>query len=224
MAKQLLNGNTATPKSAQRSQSPEFTELLEDVIEKFCREKVSSGEWSEKTEFENRAIYELLIQIIGNLPVNQLDHAVARSFKNTVQKLPPNIKKHPRYRELTIDQILATNPSKTMAVNTVNKALSRIGVLFGWMNGRHGYISANYFARLGIKNLKRPHEERSVFSEEDLQRIFAPQDKYLHDYYRWIHQLGLLTGARVNELAQLYVEDIYSVDEIPVIDINDKGK
>lgn len=57
-----------------------------------------------------------------------------------------------------------------------------------------------------------PTKEERVFSDEDLQKIFAPETftdwarKWPHRY--WGPILGLYTGARINEIAQLKLADI----------------
>ncbi len=48
------------------------------------------------------------------------------------------------------------------------------------------------------------------------------QKKYKHPHYYWLPLLGLYTGARLNELCQLYKQDIFNHDGIWVIRIDDK--
>jgi integrase len=53
-------------------------------------------------------------------------------------------------------------------------------------------------------------------------------DYYFRNKHRkasqyWIPLLGLFTGARINELCQLYVSDIKEVDGVWVVDINGEG-
>jgi integrase len=63
------------------------------------------------------------------------------------------------------------------------------------------------------------------FNEEDLKTIF--QSKLLKDAERpadfWLPMLGLFTGGRISELAQLDVADIQKHGEIWGISINDEG-
>jgi integrase len=115
---------------------------------------------------------------------------------------------------------------KPMSTTTVNKNIIRISSLFEW-SSRHGYVDKNYFEGLVLKTKTRADEERSIFTKDDLKDIFKhviyTELKYKHPYQYWLPLLGLYTGARLEELCQLYPEDIYNDEGIWVIDINDKG-
>ena len=61
-------------------------------------------------------------------------------------------------------------------------------------------------------------DQRDAFDEQDLKNIFNLRklksesiDKNKSAYY-WVPLLGLYTGARLNELCQLYVNDIKEID------------
>lgn len=63
------------------------------------------------------------------------------------------------------------------------------------------------------------------FSDEDVASIFNSND-YLQGKFKrasdyWVPLISLYTGARLGEICQLFVSDIYEVEGIWVIDIND---
>ena len=142
-------------------------------------------------------------------------------------KLPANVNKNPLYREKTIAQVLALKPRDTLAVNTVNKHLMRVSALFAWAK-KHGYVRENYFDKLTLKKKRRAHEERAAFTETELTALFGTDQyrdhRFLHPHYYWLPLLGLYTGARLEELCQLHLEDLHEVDGIWVFDINDTGE
>jgi len=201
--------------------------LISQVVEEFCAEKKRVGSWREKTENENRAIYDMLIGIIGDVPVGSIDHALARTYKQALQKIPPNLNKLPRYRGMKILEVVESNPEEVMSVTTVNKNINRIATLFDWAE-KNGHVAKNYFSGLGLKVTKQAHEERSNLDNDDLLRLFSTKiftaKVYKHSYYYWLPLIALYTGARINEICQLGLADIREEDGVWVFDINDSGE
>ena len=112
-----------------------------------------------------------------------------------------------------------------LSTTTINHYLTSLCSLFNWAQ-KHDYVSANVFSGLTIKQKTKAREQRDAFDKQDLKRIFNLRklksesiDKNKPAYY-WVPLLGLYTGARLNELCQLYVNDIKEIDKIWCIDIN----
>ena len=62
--------------------------------------------------------------------------------------------------------------------------------------------------------------------KEDIKRLlksplYTTDMPTEHPEHFWIPLLGLFTGARLNEIASLYVEDIRNIEGIPCFDINE---
>jgi integrase len=212
IASSILGGTNSTAKNGENI-------TLSKLVAEYVEEKKRETSWTDKTEHENRAIYDLLVRIIGDVNLDNLNSNIARYYKKTLLKLPPNINKNPRLRQLSIEEIIDLKFEKVQAVNTINKHLNRASSLFGWAV-KNGYLEHNHFESLQLKKTKRDDEEREVFSPEDLRKLFKQREKYRHPYYYWLPYLGLYTGARIEELCQLYCEDIRQENSIWVFDIN----
>jgi integrase len=213
---------TTQPQQQTRSTS---SHSLKDVIKAYCDEKQVEKTWNKTTEAEVRAVFTLFIRIVGEVPLGDIGYETARHYKQTVQKLPPNLNKNSLYIGKTIEEIVAMDIDKTMAVKTINKNLNRMSSLFDWAK-KHGYVNDNYFSGLTLKDTRQADEKRSVFSKEDLKLIFNDpiftRKKYKHPYYFWLPLIALHTGARINELCQLHLDDIRQEKNTWVFDINDK--
>jgi integrase len=200
-----------------------FVPDLSLVIEEYCQEKILEDSWLPKTESENRAIYDLLLKIIPDKPIDTISYQEAKDVKTVLFSLPCNINKNPLYRTKTLEQIRKMAIKDTLSKSTISKYMGRYSSLFGWAKKQH-YVDENCFEKLSPKKNRSPHEERKAFEPSDLDKLFSSEiftkGKYLHSYYYWLPLLGLYTGARINELCQLHLKDIKQIDGIWVISIN----
>ena len=164
---------------------------LSQVLKLFYQEKTSDNSWTEKTAGENKRIITHFIQAVGDIVSSQIGYEHLNNYKQSLI-------------------------SSDKATQTVNKYLSRLGTFCTWCE-RHGYMGKNYAAGMQLKRTTSEYEDRDRYTLDEVQRIFNAlnvDDKKPHRY--WLPVLGYYTGARVNELCQLYCSDVYH----GVIDIN----
>jgi len=89
-----------------------------------------------------------------------------------------------------------------------------------------GFIEQNPIEGLiPTGNKGNSRDARHPFTPEDLQKLFSTEihtnRKMLHPYYYWLPLLGLYTGARIEELCQLYTSNIQVIDDTPCFCIDD---
>jgi len=219
-ARQLLGHQPPIP-----TQTSEYSNtLLSIVIDGFCNE-MKMRDATEKSVNEYRANFALLTRIVGDVAFSSLQYPQLTAFKQKLIKLPANINKIAAYRDKTIDEILQMDDVKPMALNTANKYLSRISSLFEW-GMKQGYTDKNYADGLSIGSNKKVQDERKEFTADDLKALFE-SDKYhegqfTHAHQYWVPLIALYTGARLNEICQLSLNDIRCIEGTYIFDINDK--
>lgn len=196
---------------------------LAGMIRNYMLEKKRAKKLTEKSASDYDSTFTLLKEVLKNPSVSTISHKQANEFKSTLLKLPANRTKG-KYAGKSIKELLAMRPSGTMSVCTVNKYLRRVSSLFEW-GRKHGYAFENPFSGIGIPEKRQAHEQRPRFTEDDLKILFDPKslnrDKFKHSYSFWLPYLGLYTGARIEELCQLHLDDIRQVDGVWVLDLND---
>jgi integrase len=202
-------------------------QLISEVIEQYADE--AKANWQPKTKDENLSILNLFMEVVGDVPIQSITRRKVGEFKQTLQKLPPNLKKNPKYRRKSISKIIQMQVPKTISDTTVGKYLTRIGALFEYARRNGIYEGANPATGMNPPKHKRAHEPRAPFAKDELVKLFRSED-YLEDrhdkpYQFWMPILALFTGARLNELAQLHLSDIRQAEEgVWVFDINDEAE
>ncbi len=230
---------TLTPPSvdARGTERPHFQpdqqKPLLICLEEFLTERKRS--WDVKHTFINetkdyRPKIGLFIEIIGNKPSGSLNTEDIVKYKKTLLKIPSNKNKKPQYKNLSIRELLKKNINKDdlLSNTTISNHLTKVSTFLNWLN-QNNYSSLNLSSPLKrvIKKEKPDSKYRSVFSDTDLNKLFNNEYYQLNTHKNksqyWIPLLAMYTGARLNELCQLNKNDFYKIDNIWVMDINDRN-
>lgn len=187
---------------------------LSELTESFAQERVRGGNWTGKTEGDRRAQLTLLLDVLGPSTASTSIRAPqARQMKETLSRLPKNRSKNPRTRGLTIAEAVALpDDVERMDVRTINKHLTTYAALFAWAK-QNGLSPENPFDGLTIKESKKKAEGRAAFTLEQVKLMLSELHQnerglVVKDYQRWGGLLGIYTGARLNEIAQITLDDI----------------
>ncbi len=195
--------------------------MLSDVIRQYTFEK--EAQWTPKTKMEMAGVFKLVVDILGDVAVKSLNRQALLDMRSSLMKLPANSYK--KYPGQTIKQLLSRNDIPPMSIKSVNKYMGGIGAVLRYC-ANEGLIVVNYASGLKISEKNRPDEERSIYDIADIKRIFdnLPHKKVYPERY-WIPLIGCYSGMRLNEICQLYIEDVQEIDGIWCFSVNgDKDK
>jgi len=226
IAAQLLGaGNSTLPQQQPQDTAQELENIkLSKVIKKCVQEHRRLDAWTEKTAEENQGIFQIVVDILRNPPIETIGRKEVQTVKQVFLGLPPNYKKI--YPGKTVGQAVTAHKGKApIALTTMKKYARRTSYLFSWAVDNN-YCFNNPFAEMSFPGKSTPaHKQRKRFNRTDIDKLLDPEHFNLHSlrktYSYWLLLLGLYTGARINELCQLHLEDIYEVDGIFIIDINE---
>ncbi|MBL3826562.1 MULTISPECIES: site-specific integrase [unclassified Marinobacter] len=194
--------------------------LLSEAIERYIVEQTSRG-LNPRSIADYLAMLKDFLELHGDMPLaNVTRESVVKAYA-AFKKLPPNRNKKPQFRHLSLKEILDTEPSETISGSTTRKFASRISQFFNWC------VKWEMLARNPASGLmeKRGNEstERLPFEDADLEKIFGSSEyqnsDFKHGYQYWVPLIGLFTGARLNEICQLRIEDVMMVDGIHCFNI-----
>jgi integrase len=176
---------------------------------------------------ECRRAIEILIDICGDLPPNDYLPQTVTHFKSRVKWLPLNAEKGEANLKRWSDRTHAQRSEEVeleelphIKKATVTKHINRLSAFFDFCSRQRYLTSPNPFFERASKRSKinggaeNAVAERQAFDMPDLERIFDPTlyktRKLPHSF--WPPLIALMTGARVNEIAQLYLADIVDDD------------
>jgi integrase len=177
--------------------------------------------------------FPLILEIFGeNMSTINLTQEHSNFFKKIIFNYPKNRNKIGAYKSLTIQEIVDLDIPEDQQLSTQTKShyITRFIKFLRWLE-QSGYSVGNLDRPLvrTIKADKRPDKQKAVFSDEDLAKLFNSKEYIqgtLTDPFKyWVPLIGLFTGARINEICQLRLEDIYKDPQydVWVFDINEKN-
>lgn len=142
----------------------------------------------------------LLLECVGDKPVENYTKEDARKFRDRLSEMPKK-----------------GYPDEKISISTLNIYLSRVAAFFNWLE-REGYVTTNVFRdiKVPLKRLKSSY--RDAFSSQDLTKIFISISDARIDR-RLVAYIALFTSCRISEAVQLSKDDIYQVNGIWCIHI-----
>ncbi|CDX49843.1 putative Site-specific recombinase XerD [Mesorhizobium plurifarium] len=218
--------NQATASLPPSQKSSDFTSLSQLVTE-FWKYTALEERWTPKTEGEKQEHIDLLYEVLGkDLDARTVDHPKARRVREVLASYPVNRNKGKLTRGKTLGEILGMTGLKTLHRLTINKYLQTYKGLFNWAK-QNGYCAENPFSGLSLGN-KRGNDEapRLPFSSSELgtlRNALLDKGRNLQEHHKWGTLIAMHSGARLNEVAQLHLDDIRVIDGIHCFDINGSG-
>lgn len=187
-----------------------------EVFESYLRERQPR----EKTVAEFRkSVSDFLSLHGGDVPIQAVTKQQVVGFKNLLLQKPKRLS--PKQRKMRLREIVeSTNPdTATISTGTVNKVLVPIHAVLEYAV-QQGSIQSNPAQRVKATRTKSVTRARLPYTVDDLNKIIASlnrADKHPERY--WLPLLALFTGARLEEMAQLFVTDIREQEGIHFLNI-----
>lgn len=180
-------------------------------------EAENAQNWKPATLRENQSSHAALIEIFDYLGLGADANTVTRAdvlrVRDVLQQLPKNRKQ--RFKDAPLVDLLGRE-EKTDCLDVVtinNKYLIKMAAVFKWAV-RNDLIKKNMTEGLELKVPQRKASEaRNAFSTEQVGQLLVAAKSYSQKtsgkpYHYYVTALAAITGARLNEVAQLQVKDV----------------
>lgn len=199
-----------------------------ELVAIFVKEKTEAGRWKADQQQKMRTVTETFLSLMDDPTLGKLDRPAMDRYRDQLRRLPKNVplfrRKHGSH--LTFQEVADLAESMGLSDRTkesIDRNVGYLSEMLAWAV-HSGYMPENPARTVAAKRSKgrQDKNQRDAFSPEDLGRIFGA-DWYktgrgkltsegtfrtFRPHYYWLPLLGLYTGARINELSQLYLADI----------------
>ena len=208
-----------------------------EVYERFMADP--TRDWSARTRLSYETTRRLALSIIGaDRRMSDISRSVCREFMETLRFIPKSASK--KYRNLTpreaAEQARREGWADLISPANANTYLNKVSVVLNWAV-QEEFLAKNHMRGLRLADPVAKREKRMPFSDEQLRRMFgAPLYRGCQNdglgYAKigsarpkgtrfWIPLIGLYSGMRLNEICQLDVADVRSINDILCFDITE---
>lgn len=197
---------------------------LATLSKRYIEEGKSGGVWRQGSIEEVERSLADLFELMGDMPAAAFDVAQARLLKERLTRCPQYFGLRPEFKGKSLMQVIeSASTYKTITAVTVNNRLRKLTAFINWCKA-NGYVSDNPLA--GMKVMVGPAKEaRLSFDRHDLAALLDLQalqmEAHKHPWRYWLPLLGRSTGARLEELCQLHLDDFIDQQGIHCIRIDD---
>lgn len=208
-----FNEDIKSQKMIEENQSTrEKSPKIKDLLEEYLQNEYESSPQKVKNHIKNafNIVYALCCE---DIRINEITVKKANIIEDNIKYFPKN-KSKSQYKNLTLKECFSMKlpPEVCITKASQNGYIGRIKGFFIWAL-RRGYIESNPVDHLRIKNAKAETKTTSGFNNVQLNIIFQ-QHKLLeytgtkHGNF-FIPVIASYTGARLQEIGQMSVNDIY---------------
>jgi integrase len=225
----------SAPSLVAHNEKPDLT--CSTLLSLFVEAK--KDDWAEDQHRKMKTMCGMFLELMGDQSMQLVDRQMLKLYQQRLLELPKNIyqtrRRFPGSSTRRLIQLTKTHKLDTLTLTTANNYVQKLGEMFGWAV-REGHLSRNPVSNLTQQRSKRREQDaRDVFDEADLTRIFGAawfknggrgdstgKKLQFRPHYYWLPLLGLYTGARLNEICQLSLDDIKATEDGAwILHIND---
>lgn len=216
--------DTAKAPTAAASQNSQMK--LAPAIDMYIKE-LRFRKISEKTVEDKKRSLGWAVDLLGGPDriLASITSREVRDLRHVIEHLPKSFSTNSKYKGMQIRDIITEPDIDPVDTETAIKQFGAFKSFMRWVD-EQGYLEGkpSPAANISIKRIRNKGKPRYPFSHEQLVAIFSSSPLYsgcaspgrrskpghliYKDSYYWIPLVGLLTGMRLGEIAQLLVSDI----------------
>lgn len=211
----------------------------ESIMELYDRFKIEkAGSARPDTWDQNRKIAKLFAEFIGETShVSAITRKAVRDWKHKLTLWPLKAGQMKVFEGLSFRKVIDANATlgkPTISQKTINKYLSAVGSFASWLL-QNEYLDQDVMTGMYLEIDKRK-KTRFPFTGDQLKTIFGsplfatcmgdgqenrPGNAAIRDWRYWMPWIGLYTGARLGEIAQMGTNDLRQLHDVWIFHITE---
>jgi len=216
-------------------------ELVSTLMTTFLLRKQPS--WKLEQQKKMETLCGTFVDLMNNPPLGALSRQMIWDYDAKLRKMPANrydaARRHGTNDAHRLLALAEEHDEPRLSSASVERYLEALSSMFAWAD-RNQILTDNPAERINEKTRKttRDQDDRSQFDKTDLDKIFSAlwfrtgtgernkQGRFhlFRPHFYWLPLLGLYTGARLNELSQLYIDDVRTTESgVLYLDFNLEG-
>ena len=192
----------------EKATRPTTSTPWDKVFAEFELEK-KNERTGQNTINQNRQCLETIFEIIGKKYVEGITYQDCQKVVKKIYNVPKKWKE--RYKGKKLNDLLATPNEDAISLTSVKKYLRVFKEFMIFCKDNH-YIPDSFQGDIKITKRKESIAIQA-FTKDELKKIFDPKTyprvmDFKYSYRYWIPLIALYSGLRLNEISQLYIEDV----------------
>ena len=227
----ILSPPSKPPIFEARFCNPKFSTMLSsDLLDKFFEYKIPG--WGLDQQKKMKTLCGSFVELMENPELGIIDRELIRQYEAKLKLMPSNryqaARRHKTNNAEKLLHLAEKNNEPRLSAQSVESYTIKLSEFFSWA------VTEDYFSKNPAKKITqkergakmRAQDDRDQFNQEDLNAIFSAEWfqtggpgrnksgglRSFRPYYYWLPLIGLHTGARINEISQLYLDDIFEYE------------
>jgi len=226
----------ATPQQDTLRKAPEknyFAKTAKKCLEDF----VALKSLNNKEFFRNQRDIEIFLELIDKEYLSEITHDDLNSFLEDFKYLPPKEKEYiALYKKYPLKIITARSKEehfKTLSTKSLSMKLSNINAFLDYAISCELLDINRLKTKVKLTKTNPAHDKkndiRKEYTNEQLEKLFNESSAYTKDFEKnlstrpsriWIPLILLYHGFRINEIAQIRLDQITERQNIPIFKIS----
>ncbi len=198
---------------------------LSEAVSAFLAAK--GGDWISKTYGQVETSLRLFCDHVGDdKDLSEVTRLDVTNWRERMRRLRPRWASSAASKGLPLDDLLAIHGQgpETLSDKTLARHLSALHGLFTWVTDTGYFDGPNPVKVAGGKST--PRYKRGTFTDSEVAAIFAgwqfetrPRPHSHDNALPWVAILGAFTGARLEDICGLHVDDVREESGVHYLDI-----